>query len=541
MPAPEDPNGEPPEPDWQLLPHDPQGFFGLADGFDRKDLKRSYNRLLRRYKPEKFPDEFQKLRAAYESVDDRLRYFADGGEGFSPRPFGRPSAQRKPDPDATPPADRPAGATPRETVLDLVQQRGAQAAFAHLAVTAESIEDYYHLAVLSDVVATNTAQRGTFAGWLLTGAEKADGAGQVATLLHEWAREPHSAEEIEVVLRRLAAIGHAGFFGYVGEPLWIQLLEKLAFSDWANLFAQCRRRLGQESHPSFFQLMSRIYRAAMFFADDEWLRRQSTWLEDAYFQTGGTHLDEDLDLAESLSHYRAARDAFRNGDPLREAIDATIVALSTSSQADADQRFHDLQVQLSEAGAALLESLPVDDPSIAGAARVLDHYSWDIAARIDVPTPSPDETRQWVRQFLNRIESLTDRNWLGLTWHLWRVFVALAIPGGMLVLLVSIVLNLDWQWAVPLFLGGAVAGFLLYRHIVLRYCDLDPWFTRRLYDRLWRNEARRFLTETSLPLALVVQLIPEARTDENTVWDDLLPWLHRDAGLAIFAVGRRVG
>ena len=48
MPAPEDPTGEPPKPDWQLLPHDPQGFFGLADGFDRKDLKRSYNRLLRR-------------------------------------------------------------------------------------------------------------------------------------------------------------------------------------------------------------------------------------------------------------------------------------------------------------------------------------------------------------------------------------------------------------------------------------------------------------------------------------------------------------
>ncbi len=61
-------------PAWHLLPDDPVGFFGLASGYDRKDLKRAYNALLRRYKPDKAPQEFQKLRAAFEQLDGELRY-----------------------------------------------------------------------------------------------------------------------------------------------------------------------------------------------------------------------------------------------------------------------------------------------------------------------------------------------------------------------------------------------------------------------------------------------------------------------------------
>ncbi len=62
---------EPVEPDWNRLPHDPVGFFGLPDDFDRIALKRSYNALLKRYKPEKFPGEFQRIRMAYEQLDAR--------------------------------------------------------------------------------------------------------------------------------------------------------------------------------------------------------------------------------------------------------------------------------------------------------------------------------------------------------------------------------------------------------------------------------------------------------------------------------------
>src|SRR3954471_5593366 len=64
----------PAEPDWSLLPRDPVRFFGLAEGFDRRELKRCYNQLIRRFKPEKHPQEFQRIRAAYEQLDSGIRY-----------------------------------------------------------------------------------------------------------------------------------------------------------------------------------------------------------------------------------------------------------------------------------------------------------------------------------------------------------------------------------------------------------------------------------------------------------------------------------
>ncbi|MCC6508815.1 MAG: J domain-containing protein [Pirellulaceae bacterium] len=62
------------QPPWHRLPEDPVGFFGLPEEFDRKELKRAYNTLLRRFKPDQFPQEFQKLRAAFEQLDGQLRY-----------------------------------------------------------------------------------------------------------------------------------------------------------------------------------------------------------------------------------------------------------------------------------------------------------------------------------------------------------------------------------------------------------------------------------------------------------------------------------
>lgn len=62
------------QPQWNLLPQRPREFFGLEIGFDRTDLKRAYNKWLRRFKPDKSPTEFQRIRAAYEYLESGLRY-----------------------------------------------------------------------------------------------------------------------------------------------------------------------------------------------------------------------------------------------------------------------------------------------------------------------------------------------------------------------------------------------------------------------------------------------------------------------------------
>ncbi len=55
-----------PEFDHTLLERDAPAFFSLDPGWDAPALKRAYPALIRRWKPERFPEEFKRVRAAYD-------------------------------------------------------------------------------------------------------------------------------------------------------------------------------------------------------------------------------------------------------------------------------------------------------------------------------------------------------------------------------------------------------------------------------------------------------------------------------------------
>jgi hypothetical protein len=61
-------------------PVDPFQLLGVVPGVSTRDLKKAYHRLIRVYKPEHHPDEFQKIRQAYEqalAISQRFEGFAD--------------------------------------------------------------------------------------------------------------------------------------------------------------------------------------------------------------------------------------------------------------------------------------------------------------------------------------------------------------------------------------------------------------------------------------------------------------------------------
>ncbi len=69
-PLPDDPR------DW---PHDPFLLLGVEPSATETDVKRAYTRLIRRFKPEHFPEQFRRVREAYEAALQRakwLSYFA---------------------------------------------------------------------------------------------------------------------------------------------------------------------------------------------------------------------------------------------------------------------------------------------------------------------------------------------------------------------------------------------------------------------------------------------------------------------------------
>lgn len=60
--------------DVSLWPTPPAEILGITDSATRKEAKRAYTRLIKRFKPEHFPEQFRRLREAYDQVDSRLQW-----------------------------------------------------------------------------------------------------------------------------------------------------------------------------------------------------------------------------------------------------------------------------------------------------------------------------------------------------------------------------------------------------------------------------------------------------------------------------------
>src|SRR5262245_43948354 len=56
-------------------PDDPFQLLGVEPPTTEQDLKRAYTRLIRRFKPEHHPEQFRRVREAYEVALQRARWF----------------------------------------------------------------------------------------------------------------------------------------------------------------------------------------------------------------------------------------------------------------------------------------------------------------------------------------------------------------------------------------------------------------------------------------------------------------------------------
>jgi hypothetical protein len=56
-------------------PRDPYRLLGVDRGVSPRDLRQAYHRMIRRYKPEHAPEEFQRIRAAYEAIQQHTAFY----------------------------------------------------------------------------------------------------------------------------------------------------------------------------------------------------------------------------------------------------------------------------------------------------------------------------------------------------------------------------------------------------------------------------------------------------------------------------------
>src|SRR5262245_66347645 len=85
--------------DW---PDDPFDVLGVRRGDDDAELKRAYTRLIRRFKPEHFPEQFRRIREAYETALEHANWF---GHFRPPQP--EPEPRPEPEPAAREPQPEP--------------------------------------------------------------------------------------------------------------------------------------------------------------------------------------------------------------------------------------------------------------------------------------------------------------------------------------------------------------------------------------------------------------------------------------------------
>ncbi len=213
---------ETPEPDWHLLPHSPASFFGLPEPFEMRDLKRAYGRLIKKYRPDFHPDEFQKIRAAYEALKSN--------EAID-QAFLTPDINAE---LSSPIEELPGSLTgtvsynePRPPLLSLRERLDSQADLQQVysdlrqqAVLSE--HDYVGLAVLADAVETDEEE--SFLNWIISGLQTRPASAVLISLAQQYCQQSVPDEQIEFTINQLADRLPQLTFAQISLPLWLRLI-----------------------------------------------------------------------------------------------------------------------------------------------------------------------------------------------------------------------------------------------------------------------------------------------------------------------------
>jgi len=274
---------------WSLLPHDPRGFFGLGDTFERKELKRAYNVLLKQYKPEKFPEEFKRLRAAYETLDRELRYgqaarVATEREQYE---WTRSTSKATADPQTTTTAPSEESTTEPVAFHQRLKQESPVVLYKELLNRQNKTPyEYFTLALIADVV---TEKPLLFYQWIATGLQE----------------HPND------------------------QGLWQQLLAKADFPVFQSTLHQCESNLKLFDDRGKHAFYSHILKRAIWKADDQWLDRVFNFLDN-----NASNLNSDseftLHLLEKMRDFQSKSQKLVGNNPIRQKIRDTIVAYYSS-------------------------------------------------------------------------------------------------------------------------------------------------------------------------------------------------------------------
>ncbi|QDV74238.1 J domain-containing protein [Botrimarina mediterranea] len=548
------------------------GFFELAAGFDRKDLKRSYNLLLRVYKPEKHPAEFQQIRAAYEDLERRLRYGDareaageanwNAGDKSPSLPQGEAAEAKEPSaPDAI---DLESLANRLESGDETLRS-----AYDELAKKRRKTPpDYYALALIGDAVGPPEEQ--LFLRWTLDGLTSWPGDSALSQLVYGYLRGQAPIDSIPALLLMISkAVSNDGYYRLT-EGAWERLLRERPYSVFVQTLETCEANVaeGAGSDPTIggrvaFYLFA--LRHALWKDAGDWKDRALEFVEE-HFDQMPEHLVNDLDGLMILREYLAHRAEFVAAHPLRARLDAVLEAAYTHDQIEVDRMMAECQREVLASPETVAEAFPVmESPACQAFYPLWAWVSHEIAARVSPPHEEAIDLALWK----GRVIDLLSKSKAKMGWHSAVLPCAqfcrgVAMVAGVIVVAVLVFalcfipvlyLSMNEYGEVPpeTFMYGPLLSIIPTLIACIGYWKRFPrLFDRRVlqplgvrvaehcYRRVWRPLTFDFMRRSVLDFftfrEFVTQAAAEAPPDERG-W--ICHYVQQDFGLAVYSIAQR--
>ncbi len=310
--------------DWNLLQHNPQAFFGLPASFDRKDLKRAYNVWLKRFKPEQYPTEFQRIRAAYELLESQLRFQTNQEvpleDGIRPT-LSSTDTVSLPD-NSGQSLEKQTPVDPVAFVRELLARQDREGAFFELSQKEQKTSfEYYALAVLSDFTQPRAEEYSSgFVDWILAGLEVHRGDPSLLQLLRAYLSEASmNQRDMKSVLERIVTIFPNDWFYYLSESLWLRFVREVDWSTLVETLQQCEHMIRDPRQYGRLAFKTRLVRAALFKAPDDWCKETLRELEENS-QSMNSSLLPEFEIVAGLFTLKQRADTFVSKGPMSQRI-----------------------------------------------------------------------------------------------------------------------------------------------------------------------------------------------------------------------------
>lgn len=545
---------------WSYLPHSPEKFFECDENSTRRDLKRAYNKILKKFKPEQYPEEFKKIRKAFEELDSRLSYgfkavaafesleepaeeaeqnsvesdfdlmeshFEEDIDTLFSDPFERDNSQNEVLSELF-----EKNADPEEILEQLENKKSKNSSDIILtALIKESLDSRFSI---FDYILDFYSQRKDSAG--------------LKNFIYHFLRSPDFSQEIEVIIEKVARNVRGEDFFYLTENLWFRLAESKGIDFCCAKISEMESIIGYIPPNSLTVFYLHFCTRFVFSLEESFLLEKMQIIEDesADFYW---HEDNAAQFLTDLFEYRQSLDSFLNGCSSRETLHKLIKLWCESDESMKQRAFINEVVSLDTN--KILKIKDFSDSSMKPCAELIETICSEIREDSwEESTYDEEEKNKRIRLFMLNIEDVTDQSGLGSANSFFTL--------GLLVFHLAVVItpsvyayNYFWTlWSEGLqqsllrflILAGIIAGvgvlyfFTLFVPVQNKFDKVSDFLARRLYNKVWRKHVIQFLKQNPITFTeFQMELIYMENTKGITNNSDMYTCVSSDCSLRIFS------